>query len=117
MAQAALEYRRTLFRRTKDYSDNKRTFAFSGELVLSDIPQLDALYEENDARLVALDEYVGKCEAALSKVLKEGGTPSAALVDSIATCKVKVREERVTKNGPSDCVVERRLAKLRLTNQ
>lgn len=60
VAQAALEYRRTLFKRTKEYSDSKRTFAFKGEPVLSDIPQLNALYEENDKRQAALDEYVGK---------------------------------------------------------
>lgn len=68
-------------------------FAFKGEPVLSEIPQLNSLYEENDAKLKELDDYVGGCERALGEVLKEGGTPDTRLVDCIATAKVKVRGE------------------------
>ncbi|GMH98235.1 hypothetical protein TrVE_jg14271 [Triparma verrucosa] len=95
VAQAALEYRRALFSKTKSYSDSKKMFAFSGEPVLSEIPQLEALYEENEERLGRLDEYVGDCEAALSEVLKEGGTPDTRLVDCIATAKVKAVEDSI----------------------
>ena len=36
-----------------------------------------------------------QCEAALAKVLKEGGTPSSRLVDCIATCKVRAVEDSI----------------------
>ncbi|GMH65904.1 hypothetical protein TL16_g06035, partial [Triparma laevis f. inornata] len=95
VAQAALEYRRTLYAKTKAYSDAKKMFAFKGEPVLSEIPQLNSLYEENDAKLKELDDYVGECERALGEVLKEGGTPDTRLVDCIATAKVKAVEDSI----------------------
>jgi len=94
VAQAALEYRRELFRRTKEYSDAKRTFhhvvAETAEVteekggeavppVLSDIPQLRALYEENEAAHASLAAFTSSCERALSDVLRRGGgAPSEA---------------------------------------
>lgn len=95
VAQAALEYRRQLFKQTKEYSDNKHTFAFKGEPVLSNIPQLAAIYQENTAQMVKLDGFVGDCEAALNACLKNGGAPSNKLVDAIATCKVRAVETSI----------------------
>ena len=70
VAQAALEYRRQLFKQTKEYSDNKRTFSFVGEPVLSEIPQLNAIYDENEVKLAALDEFVKNCEVKVSVFLR-----------------------------------------------
>jgi hypothetical protein len=95
VAQAALEYRRQLFKQTKEYSDNKRTFAFKGEPVLSNIPQLAAIYSENTAQMADLDAFVKSCEVALNACLQEGGTPSNTLVDAIATCKVRAVETSI----------------------
>jgi acyl-CoA oxidase len=95
VAQAALEYRRQLFKQTKEYSDHKRTFSFKGEPVLSNIPQLAAIYEENAEQMKELDAFVSECEAALSACLKNGGTPSNKLVDAIATCKVRAVETSI----------------------
>ena len=96
VAQAALEYRRELFRRTKEYSDNKSTFAFKGSPVLSDIPQLTAIYKENEEKQASLDAFVNSCELALSECLKNSEPPSSKLVDAIATCKVRAVEESIS---------------------
>ena len=74
-----------------------RTFSFNGEPVLSHIPQLAALYAENEAELAELDAFVGACEAQLCDVLRKGAVPSSSLVDAIATCKVRAVESRVTR--------------------
>ena len=95
VAQAALEYRRQLFKVTREYSDAKRTFAFKGEPVLSMIPQLAAIYEENEREMDELDAFVGSCEEALSDCLKAGDVPPARLVDAIATCKVRAVETSI----------------------
>jgi acyl-CoA oxidase len=95
VGQAALEYRRQLFAQTKEYSDNKRTFAFDGEPVLSEIPQLEAIYQENEEKLAVLDKFVGDCEAALADCLRKDEPPSSQLVDAIATVKVKCVEESI----------------------
>jgi alkylation response protein AidB-like acyl-CoA dehydrogenase len=89
VAQAALAYRRQLFKQTKEYSDGKRTFSFGGNPVLSDIPQLKALYKENDEKLAELDKFVGECEAALAECLRTDSVPPISLTDAIATCKVQ----------------------------
>lgn len=96
VAQAALEYRRQLFEQTKTYSDNKLCYNRGPHKpVLSDIPQLRALYEENEQRLSEISSFASDCEMALSKCLREGGTPSPNLVDAIATCKVLAVEDSI----------------------
>jgi acyl-CoA oxidase len=90
VAQAALEYRRQLFKQTKEYSDNKRIFCFaSGTRVLTDIPQLTAIYHENENKMRNIDAFVKSCESQLSDSIKSGTPPSTELVEAIATCKVR----------------------------
>eukprot|EP01079_Euglenida_sp_SAG-EU17-18_P011918 gene11918-329_t len=96
VAQAALEYRRRLFELTQEYSDNKRTYSFSGSPVLSDIPQLSAIYRENEQDIARLDAFVGSCEAALSDCLRANASPPDSLVDAIATCKVQAVESSIS---------------------
>jgi acyl-CoA oxidase len=92
VSQAALEYRRQLFKQTKEYSDNKPIFSFSGSRVLSNIPQLASIYEENEKQMRHIDAFVASCEKQLSDCIKSGTLPSAKLVEAIATCKVKAVE-------------------------
>ena len=92
VAQGALEYRRQLFKRTKEYSDDK---ICPGNVTLSSIPQLSSLYEENLAQLKMLDELTSKTEKALTECLLENEPPSADLVDAIATCKIMCVEESI----------------------
>ena len=95
VAQAALTYRKELFRRTKEYSDSKKTFSFQGEPVLSNIPQLKALYQENETKIAKLEAFVETCEKALSQNLQQDKLPSNKLVDAIATCKVQAVENSI----------------------
>mmetsp|Transcript_44873 Transcript_44873/g.65956 ORF Transcript_44873/g.65956 Transcript_44873/m.65956 type:complete len:500 (+) Transcript_44873:33-1532(+) len=95
VGQSALEYRRHIFKKTKEYSDNKPIFSFSGNRVLSSIPQLAAIYEENDEKLRDIDAFILSCEASLSDSIRSGATPSPKLVEAIATCKVKAVEESI----------------------
>jgi len=95
VAQAALEFRRGLFEMTKKYTDKKPCWAPTGEPVLSNIPQLKAIFAENERKLNFLDSFVGKCEAELSANLKANKLPSIQLVEAIAVAKVKAVEESI----------------------
>jgi acyl-CoA oxidase len=89
VAQASLEYRRQLFKQTKEYSDGKTIFSFSGTRVLSNIPQLTAIYHENEKKMSDIDAFVKSCELSLSDCIRRGVLPSTDLVEAIATCKVR----------------------------
>lgn len=95
VSQAALEYRRQLFQQTKEYSDNKQIFTFSGSRVLSEIPQLKAIYVENEEKMRDIDAFVGSCEKQLSESIQNGTLPATKLVEAIATCKVRRRYGRL----------------------
>jgi len=96
VAQAALEYRKQLFKQTKEYSDNKLTYARGDKKPsLSEIPQLRSLYEENTKRMAEISQFASDCEAALSECLRSDQTPSSDLVDAIATCKVLAVEDSI----------------------
>jgi acyl-CoA oxidase len=89
VAQAGLEYRRQLFQQTKDYSDGKPIFSFSGPRVLSNIPQLTAIYQENEKKMSVIDAFVKSCELSLSDCIRREVPPNTELVEAIATCKVR----------------------------
>jgi acyl-CoA oxidase len=94
VAQAALSYTRALFERTQTYADNKACWSpkEGAEPMLSNIPQLKAIFEEAEASLTELDHYVDLCEQQLSDDLKSERIPSAKLVEAIATAKVRAVE-------------------------
>jgi len=97
VAQAALEYRKTLFARVKAHSDAKVTYGGAGgsARALSEIPQLRTLYEENAARCGEIEAFVTSCESALSESLKSGLVPSETLADAIAVAKVVAVEDSI----------------------
>jgi len=95
VAQAALEFRRGLFESTKAYADTKRCWAPSGKPVLSDIPQLKAIFAENERKLAPLDAFVARCEAQLNDTLRADALPELSLVEAIAVAKVKAVEESI----------------------
>jgi len=95
VAQAALSYCHQLFDVTKNYSDNKQCYSMSGDVYLSNIPQLNALYIEADEKLSELNAFVDRCETELSECLVSSTLPSAQLVEAIATCKVMAVEHSI----------------------
>lgn len=95
VAQAALEFRRAIFESTKAYADQKECWAPKGTVMLSQLPQLRAIFAENEEKLAKMDAFVGKCESELCKTLRENSTPSLRLVEAIACAKVKAVEESI----------------------
>ena len=96
VAQAALSYRRELFRVTKEYADAKRIWSpVRSDATLSGIPQLRALFEEAEAAGASLDAFVSRCEERLTPLLAAGQLPDPALAHAIATAKVKAVEASI----------------------
>eukprot|EP00128_Syssomonas_multiformis_P005568 Colp12_sorted_trinity150504_noHs@34804 len=95
VAQAALQFRRGLFERTKAYTDNKKCWGPVEQPVLSSIPQLRALFINAEERISYIEKFVNKCEADLCEVLRKNTVPSIKLVEAIAVCKVKAVEESI----------------------
>jgi len=93
VAQAALTFRDKLFEQTKHYSDNKKCWAPKGEQpVLSDIPQLKALYKETEQEAGRIQHFVDSCQADLCETLRQDKMPSLELVEAIAVAKVAAVE-------------------------
>lgn len=98
VAQAALEFRRELFRTTKKYTDEKLCWSPRGEgsVPLSDIPQLRQLYTEAEDVCGQVENFVKACEEDLCATLRSNSVPSVKLVEAIAVAKVKAVEEAIT---------------------
>ena len=95
VAQAALEFRRSVFAQTQRFTDLKDCWCPTGTRTLSSMPQLSTLYTANEASLKRLDAFVRKCEAELSVCLKGGTMPALGLVEAIAVAKVVCVEDSI----------------------
>ena len=90
ISQAGLVFARTLFAKTRAYSDNKSVWSpTDSNLKLSDVPQLAALYKRADDELGRMEEFVTAIEAQLCVCLSESTIPSPELVEAIAVCKIR----------------------------
>lgn len=97
VAQAAFQFRRSLFDATKRYTDAKRVWTPSGqEAALSGIPQIRALYEKEQTLGAATQAFLTKCEAELCAALRSNSVPSLELVQAIAVAKVLAVEESIS---------------------
>lgn len=95
VAQAALVFARRLFDDTKRYSDKKKCTMRGKSPLLSDVPQLKALYNEGFSTLDRLDAYVKSCEEELNECLRSKRIPQAVLVQAIAVAKIKAVEASI----------------------
>lgn len=95
VAQAALEFRRTLFSMTRAYSDSKMCWSPGGQIPLSSIPQLRSLYEEADERFAELDDFLAMCETELSELLRANKLPGRELIEAIAVAKVRAVQDSI----------------------
>lgn len=95
VAQAALEFQRRLYAMTRTYTDSKMCWSPAGEVPLSSIPQLKALYAEAELTTSRVERFLACCEEQLTKVLKDGASPSLTLVEAIAVAKVVAVEESI----------------------
>ena len=96
IAYSTLVFTRTLYSKTREYSDNKMCWTPEGDRPLSTIPQLYALYAEANTSLDRLFTLMNKIETALSAHLKSNMqlTPSS-LVDAISVAKIKCIETSI----------------------
>jgi len=92
IATSAVVFTRMLFKKTKDYSDQKKCWAPDGKVPLSSIPQLKALFIEADQKLPKIEAFLDVCESQLRKGLETGELPSVKLIEAIAVAKVKAIE-------------------------
>lgn len=90
IAQSALVFARTLFKKTKAYTDAKKCWAPKGARPsLSEIPQLKELYAEADTAFDRIDNFMTAVEATFQQRLRENAIVETELQDAIAVAKVK----------------------------
>jgi acyl-CoA oxidase len=95
VAQAAMAFRREVFKSTQAYTDNKLCWSPDGSVALTTIPQLASLYAEAAEKAAYTEQFVNACEQELSDCLRKNEVPSLRLVEAIAVAKVKAVEESI----------------------
>jgi len=95
VAQASLQFFKIIFSRTREYSDQKKTWAKYGNLNLSDIPQLKCLYLNADKELDKLIFFSNKVEFDLCEYLHLNKFPSSTLIQAIAVLKIIAVESSI----------------------
>jgi len=93
VAEAALEFGRYLFAKTKAYAESKQCWAPGGmRPPLAMLPQLSNLFSEADEAFAYAEGYVKQCEEQLIKALRKDSLPPLKLMDAIAVAKVRATE-------------------------
>eukprot|EP00929_Paragymnodinium_shiwhaense_P055747 TRINITY_DN27914_c0_g1_i1.p1 TRINITY_DN27914_c0_g1~~TRINITY_DN27914_c0_g1_i1.p1 ORF type:complete len:509 (-),score=145.07 TRINITY_DN27914_c0_g1_i1:372-1898(-) len=96
VAQAAVEFGRQVFSKTKAYTDKKQCWAPGGmRPPLSALPQLQSIYQEAEEAYDYCEKYAKICEVELNKVLKQDKVPPADLQTAIAIAKIRCTESVV----------------------
>ena len=96
IAESTLVFTKTLFARTKAYSDKKKCYTPMGEPPsLSEIPQVNALFEEAELRLGRLFHLCALVEEQLTPYMRTGVNPSREVIDAVAVMKVKCIETSI----------------------
>lgn len=78
VAQAAMEFRRGLFAKTREFTDNKKCWSPYGDVTLSDIPHIKALYERAGQETDILDAFLSECESQLCDCLRNEKLPRSS---------------------------------------
>jgi len=96
IARSAMVFAQSLYASTRKYTDNKKCWApKNAQLVLSEVPQLNALFAEADAEFRSMDRFLSEVEMRLTSCLREERLPSGELVEAIAAAKVKSVETAI----------------------
>lgn len=96
IAESTLVFARTLYRRARQYADNKRCWHPQNSIMLSEIPQLFHLYAEADTQLGRVEALSRVVESRLCECLKSDQPPDAHLIEMIAVLKVKAIETSIS---------------------
>eukprot|EP00929_Paragymnodinium_shiwhaense_P058480 TRINITY_DN29281_c0_g1_i1.p1 TRINITY_DN29281_c0_g1~~TRINITY_DN29281_c0_g1_i1.p1 ORF type:complete len:471 (+),score=140.20 TRINITY_DN29281_c0_g1_i1:68-1480(+) len=96
VGQAALNFSRSLFQMTKQYSDSKACWAPGGGTApLTNVPQLGALYVRADKRFERVEAFLGECERRLAAHLRKSELPNQELQEAIAVAKIVASETSI----------------------
>jgi acyl-CoA oxidase len=105
VAQGAHEFRERLFRRARSATDAKLCWVPGSNLRssggsnsdrrLSDVPQLKALYLEEEKKCARTRAFLEQVEAALCLSLLTRKRPTAFLVEAVAAAKVRAVDEAI----------------------
>jgi acyl-CoA oxidase len=105
VAQGAHEFRERLFRRARSATDAKLCWVPGSNLRssggsnsdrrLSDVPQLKALYLEEEKKCARTRAFLEQVEAALCLSLLTRKRPDAFLVEAVAAAKVRAVDEAI----------------------
>mmetsp|Transcript_4345 Transcript_4345/g.13334 ORF Transcript_4345/g.13334 Transcript_4345/m.13334 type:complete len:582 (-) Transcript_4345:108-1853(-) len=89
IAEAALASCSVLHLRTEEYARGKVCNGLAGEVRLSEMPQLKAVFRESEAALDEMAAFTAGVEQRLNSCLRAGTIPDADLVDAIAVAKIR----------------------------
>jgi len=89
IAEAALVCARVLHLKTERYAAQKVCNGLAGEVMLSDMPQLRAVFDESYAALDEMSAFTAGVEERLNECLRRGIIPDEHLVDALSVCKIK----------------------------
>eukprot|EP00746_Dinoflagellata_sp_MGD_P167175 gnl/MRDRNA2_/MRDRNA2_97596_c0_seq1.p1 gnl/MRDRNA2_/MRDRNA2_97596_c0~~gnl/MRDRNA2_/MRDRNA2_97596_c0_seq1.p1 ORF type:complete len:480 (-),score=107.86 gnl/MRDRNA2_/MRDRNA2_97596_c0_seq1:287-1726(-) len=90
VAEAALEFGRDLFAKTREYTDSKTCWAPKGmRPPLSMLPQLSTLYDEAEEAFDYVEKYLTTCEQQLVQCLRQDRIPAPPLIEAIGIAKVR----------------------------
>ena len=95
VAQAALEFTKTLFSSTKDFATKKMCWVPGGKQPLSKVPQVASLFERGEKHLHMLERFINAAEAELCECLIKRQIPSLPLQQAIAVGKVRCLEDSI----------------------
>lgn len=96
IARSCMVFARSLYERTRGYTDKKACWAPKGAaMMLSEVPQLAALFDESDANLSRVEAFVSVVERNLSACLVAQTIPDTELVNAVAAAKVKAVETAI----------------------
>ncbi|KAJ3305987.1 hypothetical protein HDU76_004919, partial [Blyttiomyces sp. JEL0837] len=93
VAQAAIEFSKSLFSKVYGFASKKVCWApGSKRPVLAEVPQIADIFATAQVRLQSLSTYMSNVEAALCQCLRKDAIPPLALQQAIAVGKVKCIE-------------------------
>ena len=97
VAQAAMEFRKSVFAGTAKYAEERKCWSPKGGRPLVGLPHLKSLIEEDKKDTELLSNFLAKVEKELGDCLVKRQVPSLRLVGAIAAAKVRVVEDSIEK--------------------
>ena len=95
VAQAALEFAKSLYSSTNEFADAKLCWIPGGKQPLSKVPQVAALFQRAKVQLALLEQFMEIIERELCECLVKRQIPPLKLQQAIAVGKVRCLEDSI----------------------